>query len=456
MIDAAPEEPASRRSRWWGLGAHLGWAALLVAILLGRAWTSLSHPVVGHPDEPYWIGSTYYYHLLRRGDIASADWQLLPALENPPVGKYLFGVAAEMTGRRVRSIDVLGGWTIVYLLQARGRGERAAYDKRLELVDRMDPRNRQLALSLRFHPLGTLAVGACRIVSFSAGVLTTLLIAALGAMCGRVWAGRLAALLFTFHPEAFICYTNALVDMIALGFATLAVLVLVRLWDRPGPRSGVGGALGLGVVEGLALGLAVGSKMNALLVMMLAGLVWVVLLGEIIGGDRRRLASWLALGLAFPLAAALFLAINPTMYPDPAAGVRALFATQAEAVRFQAAFLPDHAATLPEKFRTLAELLTGGRGALVLLVLVTAWRTAAAAAGRSPGGWWIIAAWWWIALVAVGVWIPFPWRRYALPLLPPALLLVGDAVVAIVRAAARHAWPRSAAADRMSPGGVPC
>ena len=45
-----------------------------------------------HIDEVYWIGSTYYYHLLvEEMHWSHSDWQLLPAQENPPVGKYFMG-----------------------------------------------------------------------------------------------------------------------------------------------------------------------------------------------------------------------------------------------------------------------------------------------------------------------------------------------------------------------------
>ena len=39
-------------------------------------------------DEIYWIGQTYYYHLaFERMEWPHPDWLLLPARNNPPVGK---------------------------------------------------------------------------------------------------------------------------------------------------------------------------------------------------------------------------------------------------------------------------------------------------------------------------------------------------------------------------------
>jgi hypothetical protein len=403
--------------------------------MFAHARLQLTRPRAAHPDEPYWLGSAYYFDLLVRGETAHPDWRLLPARENPPVGKYLFGLALRAAGRRVGTIDVLGTWTIAVLKLAQGRGGESAYEKRLDVIARMSPAAFALARANRHPALTPTDVGAGRILAFSLGFLTALGIAAIGRRCGAPWAGRLAALLFVLHPAAVECYRHALVDLIALAFSTLAVLVLLDWADGPDDRpAGRYRFVAPGVLEGLALGLACGSKMNALVVVFLAGAVWLAQLAAIARGDRHRLAAWFALGLAFPVAAGVFVAANPALYADPIAGLRALFDEPAETIRFQAAFAADHAATVPAKLRTLASLLAGGWAGLLALVLVAAWRTVAAI--RWPGPWLIVALWWWIALGAVGLWIPFAWRRYALPLLPPAALLVADGMAAIGRGVA--------------------
>ena len=60
-----------------------------------------------------------------------------------------------------------------------------------------------------------------------------------------------------------------------------------------------------------------------------------------------------------------------------------------------------------------------------------AWRTAAAWRARSAMI--VVAAWWWIALASLAAWLPFAWGRYALPLLPPTVLLLAEALVAAAR-----------------------
>ncbi len=80
---------------------------LLVAII---ATVALARGVTAHPDEPLWIASAYYFDRLVHGDVSHPDWQLLPARETPPVGKYLFGAALWLQGRPIRSIERLASW----------------------------------------------------------------------------------------------------------------------------------------------------------------------------------------------------------------------------------------------------------------------------------------------------------------------------------------------------------
>ena len=55
-----------------------------------------------HEDEIYWIGSSYYYQLaVVEGDASNPDWQLLPARENPVLGKSVIGLALQIAGHPV-------------------------------------------------------------------------------------------------------------------------------------------------------------------------------------------------------------------------------------------------------------------------------------------------------------------------------------------------------------------
>lgn len=432
-MSGEPAADDSRTSRRWGhraIGA--AWAIVLLAVLFNRIQREITRPEAGSPDEPYWIGSTYYFDLLTRGDMHHPDWQLLPARENPPVGKYLFGLALRAAGRRIDSIDLLGAWQMPFLVHAGTRGPATDEGKRHALIRRMSPSARAGMMAGTFRPLGRTDMAATRGLILGVGYLAALGIMALGARCDRPWTGRLAALLFVLHPVAVACYQHVLVDMIALAFSIGAIGVLIALGE--GSAMSLARVAGLGALEGLALGLACGTKMNALVAVVTAGAVGLTLLARgVRTGDRR----WMAMGPAGVVAIAVFVGLNPTLYPDPIGGLIALFDEPARTVRFQASFLPGHAATPSAKLRTLAGLLSGGMGGLIALVILTAWRTAVAA--RGPGGWMVVPLWWWVALGTVGLWIPFPWDRYALPLLPPLALLTADAALAVVRGTVRLA-----------------
>jgi hypothetical protein len=72
-----------------------------------------SEPVV--EDELYWIGSAYYHHLaFGQRDTSNPDWRLLPARENPPVAKYVIGASLAFAGQSVESLDLLGGFYLLF------------------------------------------------------------------------------------------------------------------------------------------------------------------------------------------------------------------------------------------------------------------------------------------------------------------------------------------------------
>ncbi len=89
-----------------------------------------------HVDEVYWIGSAYYYDLaIARGELDHPDWRLLPAQENPPIGKYLIGAALVAGGIHVKTLDALGAFYIT--CWEWGEGDDRA--KRQAVADRMTP-----------------------------------------------------------------------------------------------------------------------------------------------------------------------------------------------------------------------------------------------------------------------------------------------------------------------------
>src|SRR5687768_1535066 len=91
------------RARFW---VAVAWSAVLLVLVVGQAAWTAGAPA--HTDEIYWTGSAYYLDLILRGETRHPDWQLLPARENPPIGKYLIGAALKAGGTSVETPDLLG------------------------------------------------------------------------------------------------------------------------------------------------------------------------------------------------------------------------------------------------------------------------------------------------------------------------------------------------------------
>lgn len=415
----------------------LGRVVARVVPVLVVAWyghQAFSVGVLGHQDEPAWVASGYYFELLRRGELSHPDWWLLPARESPPMGKYIFGAAFALFGKPIRSIEPLAAWHEGWYLRF-GLDPTAGESGELRgaLSKRLDKRRRALQIGRRYPPIPDRDYIAGRYTALGFGMIAAAAVASLGRCCRSELTGLAAGLAFALHPLVIEAYTHALFDIIALAFSALAVRALVGVM---GPVwSGATAAPGITIVRGLwvglALSMAVGTKMNALIVVLVAGALLFVPAGRAIWGSTRGVvAAGVGLVIALGFGFAVFVAINPTLYPDPSRGLRELFTIPAMTTRWQASFLPNFLDTPRAKLTTVGNLIGARPWALAPLIAVTlgpTWLGFRRLSART-----VLVVWWWLALVAVVVWIPFPWERYALPILPPAAVLVADAAMGLL------------------------
>jgi hypothetical protein len=427
---SAPARPWARR------GLRLVVVLALLVVMSGLSRYRRRDVRLGPSDEAYWIGSAYYFDLVRRGEFAHPDWSLLPARENPTAGKYLFGLALAAGGRRVPSPDILGSWMLPWLAGCDvGTPEDRA--RRRAVVDRMSPAAREATLRRRFAGLTSDDLRLTRGLALGMGLAAAIGVGAIGRRVGGPAVGAIAAGLFAIQPAVVGAYSYAMVDILALAPAIGAAWLLCRL-AGPGATPGWRRA-GQGVGLGLLLGLAVGAKLNAMVVAILAAAVGVAVARRAARGDREARAALVALGVGGVVSVAVFVGINPALYPDVIGGIRGMFAELARATELQRMCLPDALTTLPAKLLAVARC--GGTGGgrpwveLGMMLGIASWR--GAVAWRSgPAARRLVAAWFAIAMALVVAWIPFPWERYALPVVPPAVILLADGVVA----AARWAW----------------
>jgi hypothetical protein len=400
-----------------------GLLVAIIAMVMLRAGVPTDH------DEPAWVGSAYYFDLLVLGKVNHPDWRLLPARESPPVGKYVFGGVLWLSGRPIRSIEPLASHYEFWRRVPGAWGTGTDADDRRAIADRLSAAARAAIWQGDYQPIGPQQLLTARLLAAAFGVICAVAVGSVGSACRGPATGLLAGLIFAFHPIVVHAYTHALFDIIALAFSVLAVRLLISLlssvWGAPASR---GRSLAKGVGIGILVALAVGTKMNALVVVALALVLVLVLIGRASRGQTGDVVFLaLALVLAMAVSIVVFIAMNPTYYPDVLGGIRSSFVVPARTTKVQASFLPNFLDTPSAKWAALGWIVCGhpaGLWILSTLFLGPTWLGLCRLTPRT-----VVVLWWWLALALVAAWIPFAWSRYALPLMPPAAVLLSDALV---------------------------
>lgn len=411
-----------RGNRWLAGGRGLlAWAAG-IAVALGFSAKPSSTPIV--VDEVYWIGSAYYFHLAAHArDFSNPDWRLLPARENPPGAKFLIGAALALAGESVNSPDTLGTFYLVFSGVPGAWGDSSDQAKREAVVSRMTPAGLAAvkdSQQVRLPELWIKAARAAMVVCLAAASLALFLL-------GRRFLGAMSALLVSIslplHPIASEALNHALADAPALMFSAVAAALLAVCFQAISRTSGNTLRTSmLTVGAGAVSGFACATKMNSLVVIAVAaaGFAYLILhgaRGAKSGGYRVAVIS-----AAFFAGAALltFLAVNPALYGDWWAGVRATVEEHRNTARIQAGFLPDNLSGITQRLGAVGTLVGFTRWAWLPPLACATLLLLKPRSGCHR----FFAAWWLLAWVMVTAWIPFPWLRYAAPLLPPTLLLL--------------------------------
>jgi hypothetical protein len=290
-------------------------------------------------------------------------------------------------------------------------GTGAALAKRQAVVDRMRPERREKAEREfeSFLPASDLFVGRVLMAAF--GFLAAAGLYATGSMAFTPRAGILASLMLLYHPAYLAACQDVGSDVIALAFSTWAMFFLTALVESSSGRSQIVNGTALGVL----LAFACGSKMNALVIVLLAASLW---LGAIVS---RRSAIALSISLfVFPV---LFLASDPTLYTDLPGGFNALFEEHRLTLEIQSTFLEGRMRTWTERLPVIVEMVGTSRTWFVAITACAVGWTVSGISGRRSKVL-VVVFWWWLTLVALLAWVPFAWARYVLPLVPPSVLVL--------------------------------
>jgi 4-amino-4-deoxy-L-arabinose transferase-like glycosyltransferase len=233
-------------------------------------------------DEYAYISQSYYADLFFRGHVNDWTWLDLPAYDLPPLPKYLIGFSLRSCQLPMpRPID-----THLWYQSYRS-----------------------------FGPPATLT--AARVPIILVGVLGCVAIFACGALVKDDRVGAIAAILLTINPLYRLHAHRAMSDVPCESFMLAALWLGLWAWRRAwSGRIGLVSWL-LSLLAGLAAGLALLSKFNGFLALMIIG-VWsgAAVLTPGLSWPRKLTIATGAI-MASIVALALFVALDPFLTARP-------------------------------------------------------------------------------------------------------------------------------------------
>lgn len=383
-------------------------------------------------EEFYWVGQTYYYHLaVEQGDWTNPDWQLIPARENPQLGRCIIGLGLQLDGLSVTNLDWLGYY---YHIIFKGWGEGRERDQRQAVVDRMQPAVRDMVVNHDSFEYPVACITAGRAVMLVFGIISIMLVFILTSLYAGEGIGFLAALAFALHPAVVTAYTHLGVDILAIAFSLLTVLhfewIKRRVWQS-GSRPRLYRAL-ICVTGGLSLAFAIGSKLNALVVGFLgAALCLLYLVSYLWRRDPQARDTWQAMLFLLLISFFFFVASNPLSYPHPISALWSIYTTPQRIMEIQRQVLPGALNGLGERFSSVASIVAFSPALFALVVgaflleIIQNWK-----AGEP---WSIPALWWLLAFVVVTAWLPFARPLHVLPVIAASVVLTGSAIGRLIQ-----------------------
>ena len=212
---------------------------------------SIVSAVFFHPDESHWMSSSDFYF---QKFFVEQDWDYNTwrddrfgqwSTSNPVIGKYLIGASLHLFGPRSHN------------------GQRAYYTKRRPEYNYTESFEWNVDQG-SIPPLEEI-VAARWVIVWMTIFSSVLLFLLARDLTGHWSVGVVAALLFMLDPLVMYSGLRAMIDMPALFFSLAAFCFALRMYNRiyeGARRSAFFWSLALGV----ACALAIGSKLNALLV----------------------------------------------------------------------------------------------------------------------------------------------------------------------------------------------
>lgn len=404
--------------------------ALVLLVTCIRVILNLPGSAFPGADEPRWTATGRYAfdRLFVAHDFSARTWSD-PAFtrygaRNPPVGKLLFGAFQVIAGE----------------------GEQFTTRETVLELWRPDPD--------REHDLPAIHAvrrGNAALLVVAAGALYRIALV----LTASPPLAALAALLLAFDPFMSKLSFMAMTDIPMLAFGL--VLLCVTLACLRSIRSAqIGRACATGALAGCCAAVAVGTKLNAL-VFVLVAFAWLGLtqipgptvLGPITGSPSRKAVA-ASLSVALLTGGIFWVLPNPLLWKAPVEQTRVLLSYGAElssvaqnpggllqAMR-PTPRVKDRVAPIIEFARTgPLNTATGMRSIDIWLIAfgIIAWMAAVAGqAGVMPrSGAILLGVWAGVAVAGQLAWTPFAWPRYHFPLEPCFAIFEALALWTIVR-----------------------
>jgi len=173
--------------------------------------------------------------------------------------------------------------------------------------------------------------------------------------------------------------------------------------------------------------MAVGAKLNGAIVAVV-GIA--VLLFQLLRYNQKNKASIYLMSSILIGSLIIFCLLDPTLYPNPIAGITAHLTEHSGVIKVQEGFLGPRL-SLFNRYLTVAKITFHNPMALPAFIFLV-FLIAGYSIKKGEFAEFIICAWWFISLLLVTIWIPFAIDRYIYPILLPTILIEAIALSKIV------------------------
>jgi hypothetical protein len=411
---------------------------IITGLVLGVLTTLISYFVLFHKiatvyynnDENFYLYQSKFFDLFISGDFKNPAWQEVNALNVPPVAKYYIGLAVKLhrLDQFLKSdLIVLDDSLTTWRFDWRSTG---SWTGPFIITT---PIRQAIAVS---------------------GIASTMALFCIGILIFDPIIALISAILFTANPLIISFSQRILTSMPTILFSLLTILFLT-MWRTP--QKSTGKTLGYALVVGLMLGLTVGAKQYGVftgftVVMYLAEIIVIEIAhsGKITDEGKRIINRTLLMALVSVCTSVIiFMALNPSFYPNPIQGYNNMVKYRNITITFQqqqfgpalymvfdrlkyviwTTFFPNVFAFF-STYQMIPQAFLFFTTGLILLFLKES-RTIKTT--HRPGPISILLWYFFGGFIGLLFSLPLAWEGYLLPIIPSAALIMGYAVMRIIQ-----------------------